>query len=104
MNLRSSRGGRRSGFGTGFISSLTNPKTGLFFLTLLPPFLPVSPSLLDHGLMVVTVSGCILVYGVMLSTIAGRASHLLINDSAPDVIDTVSGIVLIALGITVIAL
>lgn len=43
-------------FRTGVIGSLTNPKTGLFFLALLPLFLPQSPSLIDHGLLVATVA------------------------------------------------
>lgn len=92
----------RSVFRTGVISSLTNPKTGLFFLALLPPFLPQSPSLIDHGLLVATVAGCILAYGALLSVISDRIGRLLTNGSGPVIIDTVAGAVLIVLGITVV--
>lgn len=97
-------GSARSVFGTGLVSSLTNPKTGLFFLAMLPPFLPRSPDLLDRGLLVATVAGCIFVYGVVLSAMAERAGRLLTGGSGPDVIDLVSGSILIVLGITIIAL
>lgn len=91
-------------FGTGLISSLTNPKTGLFFLAMLPPFLPRSPDVLDRGLLVATVAGCIFVYGVGLSAVADRAGRLLSSGSGADAIDLVSGTILLALGVTIIAL
>ncbi len=87
---------------TGVISSLTNPKTGLFFLALLPPFLPQSPSPIDHTLLVATVAGCILLYGALLSAVADRVGRSLTAGSGPIVIDAVAGVVLIVLGITVV--
>lgn len=92
----------RSVFRTGVISSLTNPKTGLFFLALLPPFLPQSPSPIDHTLLVATVAGCILLYGALLSAVADQVGRLLTARSGPIVIDAVAGVVLIILGITVV--
>lgn len=98
----STRSTPRSVFRTGVVSSLTNPKTGLFFLALLPPFLPQSPSLIDHGLLVATVAGCILVYGALLSAVADRVGRLLTAGSGPVIVDAVAGVVLIVLGITVV--
>lgn len=91
-------------FRTGLISSLTNPKTGLFFLALLPPFLPQSPSLIDHGVLVATVAACILVYGALLSAVADRIGRLLTVGSGPIIIDAVAGAVLIGLGLTIVFL
>ena len=98
----STRNTPRSVFRTGVISSLTNPKTGLFFLALLPPFLPQSPSLIDHTLLVATVAACILLYGALLSAVADRIGRLLSAGSGPVVIDAVAGAVLIILGITIV--
>ncbi len=94
----------RSVFGTGLVSSLTNPKTGLFFLALLPPFLPASPDLLDRGLLVATVAAAIFVYGVLLSAVADRAGQFLTGGSGPDLVDLVSGTILVLLGLTIILL
>lgn len=94
----------RSVFGTGLVSSLTNPKTGLFFLALLPPFLPASPDLLDRGLLVATVAAAIFVYGVLLSAVADRAGRFLTHGSGPDLVDLVSGTILVLLGLTIILL
>lgn len=91
-------------FRKGLISSLTNPKTGLFFLALLPPFLPQSPSLIDHGMLVATVAACILVYGALLSAVADRIGRLLTIGSGPVIIDSVAGAVLIGLGLTIVFL
>lgn len=99
-----SRQSRRSPFRVGMISSLTNPKTALFFLALLPPFLPSSPSPVDYSILVVTAAGCVLVYSIILATIAGRAGRLLLAGSGPKFMDAASGIILLGLGITVIAL
>lgn len=95
---------RRSPFRVGMISSLTNPKTALFFLALLPPFLPSSPSPVDYSILVVTAAGCVLVYSIILAIIAGRAGRLLLAGSGPKFMDAASGIILLGLGITVIAL
>nr|WP_239536833.1 LysE family transporter [Arthrobacter roseus] len=96
------RANASSVFRTGLISSLTNPKTGLFFLALMPPFLPDSPSLIDHGLLVATAAGCILIYGAFLSAVADRVGGLLTAGSGPAIIDTTAGAVLVLLGITVL--
>ncbi|GAB3262373.1 LysE family translocator [Arthrobacter pigmenti] len=95
---------RRSPFRVGMISSLTNPKTALFFLALLPPFLPSSPSPVDYSILVVTAAGCVLVYSIILAIIAGRAGRLLLAGSGPKFMDAASGIILLGLGITVIML
>lgn len=89
-------------FRTGLISSLTNPKTGIFFLALLPPFLPASPTLVDQGILVLTVAGCIIVYSVLLSAVADRIGRLLTTGSGPLVIDTIAGVVLVLLGISIL--
>ncbi len=95
---------RSSPFRVGMISSLTNPKTALFFLALLPPFLPSSPSTVDYSILVLTAAGCVLVYSIILAIIAGRAGRRLLTGSGPTFLDAASGIILIGLGVTVIIL
>lgn len=91
-------------FRTGLISSLTNPKTGLFFLALLPPFLPASPGPVEHVLLVATVVGCMLVYGAGLSVIAGRAGRFLTGGAGPLIVDGVAGGILVVLGVSLVVL
>lgn len=91
-------------FRTGVISSLTNPKTGLFFLALLPPFLPASPGVVDHVLLLATVAACMFVYGVLLSVVARRVGRFLTKGRGPLVVDTVAGGMLILLGVSLILL
>lgn len=91
-------------FRTGLISSLTNPKTGLFFLALLPPFLPASPGLLDQAVLVATVVGCMLVYGAGLSVVAGRVGRFLTGGAGPLIVDGVAGAILVVLGVSLIVL
>lgn len=91
-------------FRTGIISSLTNPKTGLFFLALLPPFLPAAPGFVDHVLLLATVAACMFVYGVLLSVIARRVGRFLTKGRGPLVVDTVAGGMLILLGVSLVLL
>jgi threonine/homoserine/homoserine lactone efflux protein len=91
-------------FRTGIISSLTNPKTGLFFLALLPPFLPASPGFVDHVLLLATVAACMFVYGVLLSVVARRVGRFLTKGRGPLVVDSVAGGMLILLGVSLILL
>lgn len=91
-------------FRTGIISSLTNPKTGLFFLALLPPFLPAAPGFVDHVLLLATVAACMFVYGVLLSVVARRVGRYLTKGRGPLVVDTVAGGMLILLGVSLILL
>lgn len=95
---------RRSPFKVGMVSSLTNPKTALFFLALLPPFLPSSPGPVDYSILVVTAAGCVLVYSIILAIIAGRAGRRLLSGSGTKFMDAASGVILIGLGVTVIML
>lgn len=94
---------KTSVFRTGLISSLTNPKTGLFFLALLPPFLPHAPGLVDYGLLLATIAICILIYGAIVSLAAARIGRLLTAGSGPMIVDAFSGVVLICIGIGIVA-
>lgn len=91
-------------FRTGMISSLTNPKTGLFFLALLPPFLPAAPSAADHVILVATVVVVMIAYGMGLSVVARRVGRILTRGSGPLVVDGVAGAVLVIIGISLIVL
>ena len=91
-------------FRTGLLSSLTNPKTGLFFLALLPPFLPESPGPVEHVVLVATVVGCMLVYGAGLSVVAARVGRFLTGGSGPLIVDGTAGAILVVLGVSLVVL
>lgn len=84
----------------GLISSLSNPKIGLFFLAVMPTLVPSSPTGIDYSL-IIAVVGLGLVYQVALALVAGMASAVLQRRSTDFWIEAVSAAILIAMGIIV---
>lgn len=85
----------------GLISSLSNPKIGLFFLAVMPTLVPSAPTGIDYTLMVAIVVGLGLVYQVALALIAGLAAAVLQRRSTDFWIEAVSAGILIVMGIIV---
>jgi threonine/homoserine/homoserine lactone efflux protein len=86
-------------FRQGMLGNLSNPKIAVFFTSLLPQFAgphPTAASLLLLGL-VFEVMG--LVWLLTYATVAARGGSLLRRPRVQAVIDRVSGIVLIGLGV-----
>lgn len=85
----------------GFLSNIANPKMAIFFLSLLPQFVPVAGSiaaLLPLGLVF-----CLMTFG-WLSLYAGvlqRLRPIMQRSRVRRTLDAVSGTVLVALGIRV---
>ena len=93
-----------SSFTTGLFTALTNPKSGLFFLAVLPTFIPADPALVDYAIVVGTIVGCLGLYAAGLVLVADRVSSLLRTPKADMVLDIVSASVLSILGVLILAL
>lgn len=88
----------------GLISSLSNPKAGLFFLAVMPTLVPGSAAGIDYVVLVSVVVGLMLAYQIVLALIAGMAAKALQRRSTDFYIEAVSATVLVIMGIAVIAL
>lgn len=88
----------------GLISSLTNPKAGLFFLAVMPTFIPASAAGADFVLLVAVVIAIGLVYQIILALLAGYAAAALQRRSTDFWIEAVSAGILVIMGIVVIAM
>ncbi|RBP68201.1 threonine efflux protein [Brevibacterium sanguinis] len=88
----------------GLISSLSNPKAGLFFLAVMPTLVPASPTGPDYAVLIAVVVGLLLAYQLVLALVAGYAAAALQRRSTDFVIEAVSAVVLIGMGIAVAAL
>src|SRR5699024_7830028 len=58
----------------GILSSLSNPKVGLFFLAILPTLVPASPTGVDYALLIAVVLGVLLAYQIVLALTASLAA------------------------------
>lgn len=85
----------------GLLSSLSNPKAGLFFLAVLPTLVPAAASGSDYVLVIVVVVGLMLAYQLILALIAGTVAAALQLRSTDFYIEAVSASVLIVMGIAV---
>ncbi|AZL10192.1 LysE family translocator [Brevibacterium aurantiacum] len=88
----------------GLISSLSNPKAGLFFLAVMPTLVPSSAAGVDYLLLISVVIGLMLAYQILLAFIAGMAAAALQRRSTDFYIEAVSAVVLVVMGIAVIAI
>jgi len=87
-------------FGAGLLSTLTNPKVGLFFLAVVPQFLPTDgPAFPITMLLGATVAVVGFLYLAVLAAIAARATVWLKRPRVAKTIERVSGSILAALGI-----
>lgn len=90
--------GRRSaiqGWRQGFLSNITNPKVLIFYLAVLPQFLPASPALWQLLLLAVTHAGLGLTYLLLLVTGLHRARRLLMRRRVRRGLDAGTGVALL---------
>lgn len=89
------RGG--SGYRTGLITGLANPKLAVFFIALFPQFLPKGDPVLPMTLaMALIVIACDLVYFSALAVLVTRVKHAFVRGKW---FERISGSVLVALGL-----
>jgi len=90
----------RGGFVQGLISNLANPKVGIFFTSLLPQFVSPHSSALLQMLML---GGIFIAFNVFwmcsYALAAVRLAHVLSRPRVKAVVDRVSGLVLVGVGI-----
>jgi threonine/homoserine/homoserine lactone efflux protein len=92
--------GPRAGAGTGLLSNLLNPKTGVFYVSFLPQFVPAGAPVMPTILLLGVIHAVMAV--VWLSVVAHAAhscTRLLRNQSFVRAIDRVTGLVLVGLGL-----
>jgi len=96
------RGSASVSFRQGLLSALGNPKLAVFFVSLLPQFMPAGrtsiAAVLGLGL---TFCMMTLVWLTGYSFVIGRAGHLLIRPRARRALEAALGATLVALGLRV---
>jgi threonine/homoserine/homoserine lactone efflux protein len=88
----------------GIVSSLSNPKVGLFFLAILPTLVPASPTGVDYALLIAVVLGVLLAYQIVLALTASLAASAMAHRSADFFIEAASAVILLIIGIAVIVI
>jgi RhtB (resistance to homoserine/threonine) family protein len=92
--------GLAAAFRTGLLSNLLNPKIGVFYITVLPQFVPRGVSVLAASLLLALVHVAIgMAWLTLVAWAADRAKTLLRKDSARRAIESVTGVVLIGFGL-----
>lgn len=98
-SLESRRGRWTSGFRAGLLSNVLNPKVGLFFLAVMPQFIPHGSSPVTYSLTFAVVDSAVaLSWLVALAWLGDRANAALNRASIRRLLDRIAGVVLIALG------
>jgi threonine/homoserine/homoserine lactone efflux protein len=84
----------------GLVTNLLNPKVGVFYVALLPQFVPPGADALAVGLLLAAVHAVLsLVWFALLITMAGALSRRLRNPRAARGLDGATGGVLVGFGI-----
>jgi len=91
-------------FGRGLLTNLLNPKVGVFYLAMIPQFLPAGTSHLLMGLLLAGVHDVEgMLWFTLVITLAGAARRALAGGRLRRAIDRVTGVVLIGFGIELAA-
>jgi threonine/homoserine/homoserine lactone efflux protein len=88
-------------FRQGLLTNLLNPKVAVFFIALLPQFLPASPTVLDTVLLGAIAATISLVWFALLANVVGALRAVFARVRVRRVIDAVMGTVLIGLGVRI---
>lgn len=95
----------RSGFVAGTLSTVMNPKVGLFFLAIAPQFVPRDGYAIGNTLLLGAIDAAVAAgYLVVVSLLAARAVAWLKKPTVTKTLERVSAAILAALGIGTLAL
>ncbi|MFI6027173.1 LysE family translocator [Amycolatopsis magusensis] len=84
----------------GLLTNLLNPKVGVFYVSLLPQFLPVGPGSTTWGALLVAIHLAVtFAWYPLLVWTAARARRLLLRERVRRVLDRLTATVLIGLGV-----
>jgi threonine/homoserine/homoserine lactone efflux protein len=87
-------------FRAGMTTNLLNPKPGVFYMSLLPQFLPGGPANAAWGVLLVAIHLSIgLIWLPLVAVTAARARHLFTRDHVRRWLDRLTATVLIGLGV-----
>lgn len=97
-------GGPFAAMRAGVLTNLLNPKVGMFYISLLPQFLPAGPGATGWGVAMVAIHVAVtFVWYPVLIWFAAKARRLLLRQRVRRWMDRVTATVLIGLGITLAA-
>jgi threonine/homoserine/homoserine lactone efflux protein len=85
----------------GLLTNLLNPKAAVFFLALMPQFLPADPAATDTALLGAIAATISALWFCVLANLVGSMRRLLGRASVRRTIDAVMGTLLVALGIRI---
>lgn len=89
---------------TGLVTNLLNPKIGVFYVAVVPPFVPAGSDPLLVGLLLAGVHGALsLVWFGLLAAVAGAAGRWLRRPGAVRAVDGVTGATLVGFGLRLAA-
>jgi len=92
----------RKAFNRALLINLTNPKTGVFYIAILPQFLPEEFPAIVGGLLLATIHNALtLIWFTMMIYGASFAKETLQNPKVQKIIERASGIALIGFGLRV---
>lgn len=90
----------RSGLRAGFFTNLLNPKVGVFYISLLPQFLPVGSDSTAWGTLLVTIHLAVtFLWYPALIMVAARARSVLLRERVRAWMERVTAVVLIGVGV-----
>jgi threonine/homoserine/homoserine lactone efflux protein len=93
-----------SPFQQGLLSNLLNPKIAVFFTSLIPQFVTPGPgATLESALLAATFATMVLAWLIAYAILAGKARQVLQRRPVKRLLDTVSGLVLVGLGLRLVA-
>jgi threonine/homoserine/homoserine lactone efflux protein len=85
---------------TGLVTNLLNPKVGVFYVALLPQFVPVGSDPLLVGLLLATVHGLLsLTWFALLAALAGVLAPWLRRPATERAVEGVTGAILVGFGV-----
>lgn len=94
----------RNGLRAGFFTNLLNPKVGVFYISLLPQFLPVGPAATTWGTLLVAIHLAVtFIWYPALIAIAARVRGVLLRDRVRAWLERITAVVLIGVGIRLAA-
>ncbi len=87
-------------FRTGLLTNLLNPKVGVFYVTLLPQFIPRGASVLTTSLLLAAIHVALgLVWFTVIALLVGRIRHLVARAAVRRRIEQVTGVAFLGFGV-----
>ncbi|WEN42342.1 Threonine efflux protein [Thauera sp. GDN1] len=89
-----------SAFAKGFLTNALNPKVGIFYLTLLPQFVPAGVEVASFSFLLASIHVAMsLLWFVLLIALTRRSVHFLQKPSVVAVLDRLTGVVFLGFGL-----